>query len=129
MPLEIAKLFTKARTDLNEGRLTTEYLDSLEHQVQDHKNAARQRLLYLHSGSPSIRSQVLAGALHEPVSGSVTQIDPLEPAVPYQSVFAAILDGWRVIHFPDQRAPFDDREIDIVGFEFILEKLENYENE
>ena len=61
-------------------------------------------------------------APHEPSPGSVTQIDPLAAEIPYESVFAAILDGWRVIHFPDQRSPFDDREIDIVGYEFILEK-------
>jgi len=32
-----------------------------------------------------------------------------------------------VIQFPDQRAPFDDREIDILGYEFILQKLEEYD--
>ena len=89
----------------------------------------RQRLLYLHAGSPSIRSIVVAATLHEPVAGSVTQIDPLAPEIVYDSVFAAILDGWRVVHFPDLRAPFDDREIDIVGYEFILEKLEEYDVE
>jgi len=86
----------------------------------------RQRLLYLHASHPSIRSRVIAAALHEPVRGSITQIDPLATEIPYSSVFDAILEGWRVVHFPDQRAPFDDREIDIVGYEFILEKLEDY---
>jgi hypothetical protein len=71
---------------------------------------------------------VVAAALHEPISDKITQIDPLAEEIPYESVFAAILDGWRVIHFPDQRAPFDDREIDIVGYEFILEKLESYDD-
>ena len=66
---------------------------------------------------------------HEPVRGHITQIDPLAEEIAYNSVFEAMLDGWRVIHFPDQRAPFDDREIDIVGYEFILEKLESYEHE
>lgn len=84
----------------------------------------RQRLLYLHAGSPSIRAALVGAALHEPVAGSVTQIDPLAPELPYNCVHDAILDGWRVIHFPLQTAPFADREIDIMGYEFILEKME-----
>lgn len=96
--------------------------------VQGQIRQTRQRLLYLHAGHPNIRSNVIAAALHEPVPGAVTQLDPLAPELPYKSVFEAILDGWRVIHFPDQRAPFDDREIDIVGYEFILEKREVYDD-
>ena len=65
--------------------------------------------------------------MHEPEPNSVTQIDPLETDMPYASVFDAILDGWRVIHFPQQRAPYDDREIDVIGYEFILEKIEAYD--
>lgn len=84
----------------------------------------RQRLLYLHAGGPSIRSPLVGAALHEPVAGSMTQIDPLAPELPYACVHDAILDGWRVIHFPLQTAPFEDREIDIMGYEFILEKME-----
>jgi hypothetical protein len=87
----------------------------------------RQRLLYLHAAHPTVRAEVLNTALHEPVPGSTTQLDPLAPPPPYATVFDAILDGWRVIHFPDQRAPFDDREVDIVGYEFILEKIQGYE--
>jgi hypothetical protein len=29
-----------------------------------------------------------------------------------------------VIHFPQQMAPFDDRELDYAGYEFILQKIE-----
>jgi hypothetical protein len=84
----------------------------------------RQRLLYLHAAHPSIRSPLVGSALHEPVPGSVTEIDPLAEPLPYRCVHDALLDGWRVVHFPDQRAPYDDREIDLLGYEFILEKLE-----
>lgn len=87
----------------------------------------RQRLLYLHAGSPSIRSPLVGSALHEPVAGSLTQIDPLAPELPYNCVHDAILDGWRLIHFPLQTAPFEDREIDIMGYEFVLEKMEVYD--
>ncbi len=125
----ITLLFAQARADLAAGRLTPETLETLEQEALKVQISQRQRLLYLHAASPNIRSRVVAAALHEPVPDSMTQIDPLAPAIPYQSVFAAVLDGWRVIHFPDQRAPFDDREIDIVGYEFILEKLESYGDE
>jgi hypothetical protein len=87
----------------------------------------RQRLLYLHAATPSIRSRVIGMALHEPVPGSITEITPEEPEWPYSTVHDAVLDGWQVIHFPQQLAPFDDREIDILGYEFVLQKLEAYD--
>jgi hypothetical protein len=129
LPHPIAEQFAKARADLKAGRLTLEDLEALEQQALGRQRSVRQRLLYLHASSPNIRSRVVAAALHEPVPGQITQIDPLAEENPYESVLAAIQDGWRVIHFPDQRAPFDDREIDIVGYEFILEKLESYDGE
>lgn len=91
------------------------------------KHVCRQRLLYLHASSPSIRSRLISAALHEPVKGSITEIDPEATDFLYTCVHDAILDGWRVIHFPIQMAPFDDREIDILGYEFILEKIEAYD--
>ena len=129
MPDHIAQLFAEAKSELNNNRLTVDKLDELEKLALCRSKNVRQRLLYLHASSPSVRSPVIASAIHEPVAGSVTQIDPLAPTIPYESVFAAIMDGWRVVHFPDQRAPFDDRELDIVGYEFILEKMEAYEHE
>jgi hypothetical protein len=87
----------------------------------------RQRILYLHARSPNIRSDVVGAALHEPIAGSVTEIDPDPPELPYESVHAAVVDGWRVVQFPDQRTRFEDREIDVIGYEFILEKIEGYD--
>lgn len=91
------------------------------------KKIRKQRLLYLHATTPSIRSKVIGMALHEPIAGSITELDPHPQTWPYNSVHDAILDQWRVIHFPNQLAPFDDREIDVLGYEFILEKLEDYD--
>ena len=88
----------------------------------------RQRLLYLHAVTPSIYAGLVAAAVHEPVAGSVTEIDPEAGELPYRNVHDAIVAGWRVVHFPQQRAPFDDREIDLIGHEFILEKLEAYDD-
>lgn len=66
-------------------------------------------------------------ALHEPVPGSITELNSEPPECPYATVHDAIVDAWRVIHFPNQLAPYDDREIDVLGYEFILEKLEEYD--
>ena len=85
----------------------------------------RQRLLYLHPSTPSIRSEIIAMAIHEPIKNSVTQIENSNIEWLYNSVHDAIIDGWRIIHFPQQRAPFEDREVDVMGYEFILEKMED----
>lgn len=122
--VSLAQRFATARADLAAGRLTPQDLDELE-RLAGVPAAARQRLLYLHAGTPSLHAPLAAAVLHEPVKDApLAQIDPLADELPYKTVFDAIVDGWRVIHFPDQRAPFDDREIDIVGYEFILEKWE-----
>ena len=122
----LVKMFDQAKCELAAGELTASRLDELLHTALIGSAKVRQRLLYIHAAQPSVRSPLIGSALHEPVAGSVTQIDPLAEELPYGSVFDAILDGWRVVQFPDQRAPFDDREIDIIGYEFILEKLETY---
>lgn len=82
-----------------------------------------QRLLYLHTRAPSVTSPVIGMAQHEPVSGGHDTIRTREDW-PYATVHEALVDGWQVIRFPDLRAPYDDKELDYVGFEFILQKLE-----
>lgn len=111
-----------ARDRLKNGGIRDADLDELLQAVRG--RAVRQRLLYLHAATPSIRSQVIGMALHEPVAESVTQIAAEAQAWPYRTVHDAIVEGWQVIHFPDQRTSFDDREIDILGYEFILQKVE-----
>ncbi len=117
----------KARVKTENGGVGAEDLDALLSAVR-RNTATRQRLLYLHAASPSIRSSVLAMALHEPVPGSITEIDPRGADFPYETVHGAILDGWHVVQFPDQRSPYDDVEIDILGYEFILQKLEAFDD-
>ncbi len=112
-----------ARAKLGNGGLTLDDLDALADAVSG-AGAKRQRLLYLHAATPNIQSQVVAFALHEPVAGAVEELTPEPPEIPYRSVKAAVIDGWQVIHFPDQLAAFDDREIDMLGYEFILQKIE-----
>jgi hypothetical protein len=113
----------EARTKLRNGGLHEADLDELVALARAPRPALRQRLLYLQATTPSIRSQVIGMALHEPVAGSITQITP-DAQWPYATVHDALLDGWQVISFPQQRVPFDDREIDVLGYEFILHKLE-----
>lgn len=117
----------EARTKLKDGGVQKDDLDQLHQIISANRGGTRQWLLYLHAATPGIRSQVIGMALHEPVQGSVTEIVTEEQDWPYNTVHDAILDGWQVIHFPDQRTEFDDREIDILGYEFILQKLEVYD--
>jgi hypothetical protein len=116
----------RARAKLKNGGMSDADWDELTQIVRAGCKHTRQRLLYLHATTPSIRSQVIGMASHEPVRGSVTEITTEAHNSPYSTVHDAILDGWQVIHFSDQRSPFDDREIDILGYEFILQKLEIY---
>src|SRR5437763_482836 len=111
-----------ARTALTAGTLSLDAFDALIARLTSGNR--RQRLLYLHASMPGLYAPVVAAALHEPIPGRHTQIDPAAPDPPYKTVFEALCEGWRIVHFPDQRAPFDDREIDILGYEFILEKWE-----
>lgn len=123
----IDRWIDEAHTKLEEGGIQKEDLDQLRQIISANRQDTRQRLLYLHAATPGIRSQVIGMALHEPVQGSVTEIVTEEQEWPYNTVHDAVLDGWQIIHFPDQRTEFDDREIDILGYEFILQKLEVYD--
>jgi hypothetical protein len=122
---KVQRWLSRAREQLENGGVTAGDLEALSRLVAG-RTVVRQRLLYLHATTPSIRSGVIGMALHEPVPGSVTQIEPVAQEIPYGTVHDAILDGWQVLQLPDQRAPFDDREIDVLGYEFILQKLEEY---
>ena len=124
----IDRWIDEARAKLEDGGIQKGDLDQLHRIISVDRKGIRQRLLYLHAATPGIRSQVIGMALHEPVQGSMTEIVTEEQEWPYNTVHDAVLDGWQVIHFPDQRTEFDDREIDILGYEFILQKLEVYDD-
>ena len=125
----VAAWVDSARRKLRAGESLGEAdLDRLTADCGGIRARTRQRLLYLHAVTPSIYAGLVAAAVHEPVAGAVTQIDPEAAELPYRNVHDAVVAGWRVVHFPHQRAPFDDREIDLIGHEFILEKLEAYDD-
>ncbi len=83
----------------------------------------KQRLLYLHARTPSVFSEIIGLTLIEPVKGYRAEIDGETAAWPYHTVHDALVDGWQIIQFPHMQAPFDDRDLDVVGYEFILQKL------
>lgn len=118
----VADALSQAKALLADGTLTPAKLEELW-RSGGHGCAGKQWVMYIHAAHPTIHAAALNITLHEPVPGKAPQIDPMATPPDYASVHAAILDGWRVIHFPNQRDPFEDREIDFVGYEFILEKI------
>lgn len=112
-----------AREKLARGALSEGDLEQLRKTIRALSPGLRQRLLYLHVKEPSIYAEVIGMAEHEPVPGRRDKMRTRE-AWPYATVQEAMADGWQVIHFPNQTAPFDDREVDFVGYEFILQKME-----
>ena len=87
-------------------------------------NQLKQRLLYLHSRTPNVFSKIIALNLIEPIKGADTEIVAETPNWPYETVHDAVIDGWQIVQFPHLQAPFDDYEMDVLGYEFILQKME-----
>ena len=87
-----------------------------------------QRLLYINTESTHPQSAALSAAIYEPVAGSITQVDPTNETLPYASVQAAMIDGWRVIQAPDVWAGIGTEGAgEVIGFQFILEKIEDFD--
>ena len=88
-----------------------------------------QRLLYINCESTHPQSTALSAAMYEPVAGSITQLDPTSDGLPYDSVQAAMIDGWRVIQAPDVWAGIGTEDAgEVIGFQFILEKIEDFDD-
>ncbi len=88
-----------------------------------------QRLLYINSESTHPQSPALSAAIYEPIADSVTQLDPTSKSLPYDSVHAAIIDGWRVVQFPDPWSGITAEGAgELIGFQFVLEKIENFDD-
>jgi hypothetical protein len=113
----------KAYQKVENGNLTISDLEELAAATQ-RMGTVRQRLLYLHALSPNIHSPLVSMDLHEPFDQYNHDLSP-EPVFPYQSVHEAIRDGWQVIKFPVCQAS-SDRDNGLLGYEFILQKLEAY---
>jgi hypothetical protein len=116
-------LLAQAKQRLADHSLSARELDELVARARGGARA-RQRLLYCHASTPSIGSTLIGCTLHEPRPGGMSQMDPMQKDPEYRTVHEAVQDGWRIVHFPLQAAPFDDHEIDALGYEFVLEQLE-----
>ena len=93
------------------------------------KITVRQRLLYLHARTPNVFSEILGYTLIEPTKGYKAEITANIPDWPYQTVHGALVDGWQIVQFPQLQAPIDDTDLDVVGYEFILQKLKDIHDE
>ena len=86
----------------------------------------RQKLLVLYAHSPDLNSRTVAWSMYDGTGREQhTTGDSEEP--PYESVVAAMLDGWRVIQFPQQYPAYPGMEYNTsyLRYEYILEKLED----
>lgn len=80
-----------------------------------------QRLLYLQATNTSVTSSVEGMSI---VDGDGAHNGPDEPEDwPYQTVHEAMLDGWRIVKFPEMTLMLvGENETYGLGCEFILEK-------
>ena len=60
----------------------------------------------------------------EPVAGHSVEISADQLQFSYETVHEALVDGWQIVQFPHHQAPYDDGDLDMVGYEFILQKIE-----
>ena len=84
----------------------------------------RQQLLLLCVANPNPTSSVVAWSFFDGTGHAQTMAgDSDQP--PYDSVLAAMKDGWRVLQVPPVQtaAPGREHETGALPFEFVLEKL------
>ncbi len=90
----------------------------------DPSRLPRQRLLYLHARTPSVFSDILGYTQIEPTEGYQVEISGGEFEWAYATVHDALVDGWQIVQFPHLQSPFSDTDLDVIGYEFILQKME-----
>ena len=107
-----------------DGTLTEDDFQRVLNRLNDQPRESKiqQKLLYLHTSTTGVNSEVLAMALVE--NGRIFE-GPEDPAEwRYNSVIAALNDGWRIIKFPEMALLLQEDKTFGLGCEFILEKLE-----
>ncbi len=103
---------------LGQGTLTEPVLRRLFASAQA-DDGKRQDLLYLQLASSSVHAEAIGMTL---IERGQTNDDFDQKPWPYQSVAAAISDGWRVIQFPNLALKMDPAHPVGLGFEFVLER-------
>lgn len=118
MRAAIGEWLATSRRKLEAGELTAADLDRLEALAV----TPTQQVLYLYSKSTNMRSSIASWMLYD----ATRPQEPTLPSqdVPYDSVLAAVADGWRIVQFPDAKLySYQGVDNDYLGFEFILEKM------
>jgi hypothetical protein len=119
--------FNQVHTELS---LTTPRISALKITCTQKKfMTQRQQLLYLYTGNSSPESNIVAWSFYDGVTGKPQegcQKAGAEP--PYGSVLAAMHDGWRTIQVPvlEPARPGEEFDLDYLKFQFVLEKMEPY---
>ncbi|HLK60755.1 MAG TPA: hypothetical protein VKU00_29600 [Chthonomonadaceae bacterium] len=85
----------------------------------------RQKILILYSRTPDLNSEIGSWTLYDG-TGKEHHTTGDSDTPPYESVFAAMRDGWRVIQFPQLHPAYPGMELSTayLRFEHILEKME-----
>lgn len=85
----------------------------------------RQKLLFLYSSNPDLRSDIGAWTIYDS-TGKEYHTTGDSDTPPYRSVFAAMQDGWRVLQVSQQFPAYPGMELttSYLKFEHLLEKLE-----
>ena len=117
MKAAVEQWIAASRSQLKTRPLDVEDLDRLEELLTE----PRQQILYLTAASTNMRSGVVGWVLYDPTSVHAPSLPVNEP--PYESVLAAVADGWRIVQFPiSSLYEYNNFENDYIGFDFILEK-------
>ena len=84
----------------------------------------RQQLLFLCAATPNLMSPIVAWSMYDG-TGRTTNMAGDADRPPYESVLAAMKDGWRVLQVPALAAPAPGREHEtgFLRFEYVLEKI------
>ena len=107
--------------EMEAGTLTVASLRRALDEVIGWAEQRRQDLLYLQAYSSSPDSQVIGMTLIQ--DGCIVPVELDATQWPYQRVLDAVMDGWRIISFPNMAlmaVPADEPHG--LGFEFILER-------
>ena len=85
----------------------------------------RQKLLVLYVHSPDLNSRTVAWSMYDG-TGKENPTTGDGEVPPYATIVAAMLDGWRVVQFPQQFPAYPGMEYttSYLRYEYVLEKLE-----
>lgn len=116
--VQVKEQLEKCLENFRAGTLTEQ---DLQQALANITAAKPQRLLYLQAANTSVTSTVEGMSI---VDGDGVHNGPDDPEDwPYQTVHEAMLDGWRIVKFPEMTLMLvGENETYGLGCEFVLEK-------